>query len=310
MKEQFFNLDNNFCPDISQMKELYWKLFSVGKQLRASLTSTISKHLDIPVVQQKKLAGVVEYIHHSSILHDDVIDFSPRRRGVLSTWMQFSMKKSILAGDYLMAQAAKDVANMENIELMKLTAQTIQKLVQGEWVQNSVQNQENGENIQHIHELKTASLFQWCLRAPFLLIHRYEKKHHQCLESIGLLMGVLFQRSDDLLDFDIRNYENKQTLNDLKGGYLNSFAVHLLKDKPSDFKSLLKNCRQLKEVKNIFTPAEFEKALADFDNHSSEYIQDCINKIKLIKQWLQPSEYTLIESLINWPENLYWRKSV
>ncbi len=310
MKEQFFNLDNNFCPDISQMKILYRKLFSVGKQLRASLTSTISKHLNIPVAQQKKLASAVEYIHHSSILHDDVIDFSPIRRGVLSTWMQFSMKKSILAGDYLMAQAAKDVADMENIELMKLTAQTIQKLVQGEWVQNSVQNQENGKNIQHIHELKTASLFQWCLRAPFLLINRYEKKQHQCLETIGLLMGILFQRSDDLLDFDIRNYENKQTLNDLKGGYLNSFAVYLLKDKPSDFKSLLKNCRQLTEVKNIFTQSEFEKALTDFDDHSKEYIQDCINKIKLLKQWLQPSEYTLIETLMKWPEDLYWRKSV
>ena len=310
MKEQLFNLDKNFCPDISQMKILYRKLFSIGKQLRASLTLTISKHLNISVAQQKKLATVVEYIHHSSILHDDVIDFSPVRRGVLSTWMQFSMKKSILAGDYLMAQAANDVANMGNIELMKLTAQTIQKLVQGEWIQNALQNKENGKNIQNIHELKTASLFQWCLQAPFLLTNRYEQDLHQCLKTIGLLIGTLFQRSDDLLDFDIRNYENKQTLKDLKGGYSNSFAVCLLKEKPSDFKSLLKGCRELKEVKNIITQSEFEKALTDFDNHSKELIQDCVHKIKLLKEWLQPSEQTLIEALIKWPENLYWRKSV
>ena len=310
MNEQLFNLDKNFRPDISQMKVLYHKLFSVGKQLRATLTSTVSKHLNIPTAQQKKLATVVEYIHHSSILHDDVIDFSPIRRGILSTWMQFSMKKSILAGDYLMAQAAKDTADMNNIELMKLTAQTIQKLVQGEWIQNALQNKENGKNIQNIHELKTASLFQWCLQAPFLLVNRYEQDLHQCLKTIGLLIGTLFQRSDDLLDFDIRNYENKQTLKDLKAGYLNSFAVCLLKEKPSELKSLLKNCKQIKEVKNTITSSEFEKALIDFDNHSKELIQDCVHNIKLLKQWLQLSEQTLIEALMKWPENLYWRKGV
>ena len=310
MKEQFFSLDKNFCPDISQMKILYRKLFSIGKQLRGTLTTIVSEHLNIPFAQQKKLAAVVEYIHHSSILHDDVIDFSPVRRGVLSTWKQFSMKKSILAGDYLMAQAAQDVANMNNIQLMKFTAQTIQKLVEGEWMQNAFQDQENEKSIQNIHELKTASLFQWCLKAPFLFIDRYEEDLHQCLENIGLLMGLLFQRSDDLLDFDIRNYEKKQTLKDLNAGYLNSFAVFLLKDKPSEMKTVLKSCRQIQEVKNIIDESKFEKALTEFDAQNKKYIQDCVNKIKSLKQWLQPSEYTLIEHLEKWPDNLYWRKSV
>ena len=76
------------------------------------------------------MGRIVEYIfHQSSILHDDVIDASPIRRGSLSSWMQYSMKRAVLAGDYLLATAAYDTAKMENIALMKITAEVLKKLV-------------------------------------------------------------------------------------------------------------------------------------------------------------------------------------
>ena len=310
MKETFFTLNKNFCPNIPQMRTLYRNIFSNGKQLRAALVFTTAKRLHIPPQQRKKLAQIIEYIHHSSILHDDVIDRSPIRRGGLSAWMQLSMKKSILAGDYLMAQAANDTADMKNLPLMKLTARTIQKLIQGEWLQNSLQYPKKEKDIQNIHELKTASLFQWCLKAPFLLLNRCEKKLQEYLTSIGFLMGILFQRSDDLLDFNIRNYENKQTFRDLKSGFFNSFAVHLLKNKSPELENLLKNCSQIEEVKNIIGKNEFTKILLDFDKQNEHCIQTCHNKINSLKEWLLPEEYPLINELEKWPKKLYWRKSV
>ena len=305
MKEKHFVLDKNFCPDISQMKELYYHLFSLGKQIRANLTMLTAKYLNISKKQSRELAGIIEYIHHSSILHDDVIDSSPTRRGGLSSWVQFSMKKSILAGDYLMAEAAKKTAEMNNIYLMKLTAQTIQKLVKGEWMQNTFKSKETENNIQNIHELKTASLFQWCLRAPFLTAGRYQEGLHSLLDHIGLYLGILFQRADDLLDFDIRNQENKQTFKDLEEGFLNSFSVWLLKNKNK--KTELKNCRSLKEVKSLFGHSEFEKCLLSFDKNNSSLIRKCRQKTADLSSWLKPEEKSFITALAPWPKNLYWR---
>jgi len=81
--------------------------------------------------------------------------------------------------------------------------------------------------LDRVLNLKTASLFKWCLRSPFIALERYDEDLHRTLEEMGTILGQLFQRSDDLLDFDIRNYEGKAILGDLKSGYLNSFGAYV-----------------------------------------------------------------------------------
>ncbi len=310
IKEKNFDLVEEFSPDIPQIKYLCQNLFSTGKALRATITCQVADCLNISKEKKEKLAKIVEYIHQSSILHDDVIDASPIRRGSLSGWMQYSIKKAVLAGDYLLAQAAGDAAEMENIALMKLTSNVLKKLVEGEWMQSALKNQESMLELKKVHELKTASLFQWSLRAPFLVAHRYEEGLHKCLDQIGAMMGSLFQRADDLLDFDIRNRENKTVFKDMEEGYFNSFAVYLSENKGSDFRSVLKSCRTLKEVKEVTGEKEFEKILASFDEMNRQIITDCQAEIDNLKTKLLESEYTLVNELKNWSGQFYWRKNV
>ena len=311
IEEENFNFTKDFPLNIPQMDHLYQSLFSRGKTLRATMTCQVASCLEIPREKRDKLGRIVEYIHQSSILHDDVIDASPIRRGALSSWMQYSVRKAVLAGDYLLAQAAEDTSEMKNLALMKLTAKVLKKLVEGEWMQSSLKNRENMLELEKVHELKTASLFQWSLRAPFLVIDRYEEELHSCLDRTGAMMGILFQRADDLLDFDIRNKENKPVFKDMEEGYFNSFAVYLSEGKDGNFRSVLRTCRSLKEVKDLIGEKEFEKVLCSFDEMNIKMIKNCQHEVEnMLKVQLLKTEQFLVDELKKWPSRFYWRQSV
>ena len=310
MKEKGFYLKRDLSTDVPQMNHLYQNLFSRGKALRAAMTCQVASRLNLSMEKSDKLGKIIEYIHQSSILHDDVIDASPVRRGALSSWMQYSMKRAVLAGDYLLAQAAGETAEMENIPLMKITAEVLKKLVKGEWKQDGLKNKESMSELQTVHELKTSSLFQWSLRAPFLVAHRYDEKLHECLNRLGLMMGILFQRADDLLDFDIRNKENKDVFKDMTEGYFNSFAVYLSEGKDSHFKSVLKSCRCLREVKDLTGEKGFEEALSSFDEMNEQIVKDCHQETDKLAPFLLKEEQSLIKELKTWPQRFYWRPGV
>ena len=119
-----------------------------------------------------------------------------------------------------------------NIQLVQFTSETISDLLEGEWLQDSVVGDFfiTLEQLDRIHHLKTASLFKWCLRAPLMAQNNFDPELHKTLSEMGTILGQLFQRSDDLLDFNIRNNEGKALLGDLKSSYLNSFGSFLVKD--------------------------------------------------------------------------------
>jgi len=306
IEEKKIDLKENF--DIPQMNNLYQSLFLRGKALRSVLTKEVANHLNISKEKSDKLSNIVEYIHQSSILHDDVIDASPVRRGSLSIWMQYSMKKSILAGDYLLAKASSDTADMDNVPLVKFTAETLKKLIKGEWLQDSLKNQETIDGLKKVHELKTASLFQWSVQAPFLVANFYKKDLHKCLSRIGLFMGFLFQRADDLLDFDIRNKEKKIVFKDMEEGYLNSFSVYLCENTKKEIKTFLKKCRSLKEVKTLLGEDNFKKWADGFDKENQMIINHCQEEIDNLRVF--EINQSFITMLKKWPSKLYWRKSV
>lgn len=84
---------------------------------------------------QRRLASITEMIHVASLLHDDVIDNSPLRRGSPSAPQQFSNKLSILAGDFLLGRASVALARLGSREVVELLATVIANLVEGEVMQ-------------------------------------------------------------------------------------------------------------------------------------------------------------------------------
>ncbi len=301
----------DFPSYLPKLNALYDDLFHGGKGFRAKLIHFFALSLSLPTKTEQLLAQTVEFIHNASLLHDDLIDRSSLRRGKTTAWLKYTPEYAVLAGDYLLARVMVNLSSFGNIELVHYTAEVISDLLEGEWIQDSLVKDFNVQiqQLDQVHNLKTASLFKWCLRAPFIALGRNQKDLHQTLEEMGTLLGVLFQRSDDLLDYDIRNYEGKALLGDLKSGYLNSFGYFLTKDLSDDEKRKFIVSQSLGELKSVIGESVFEAKLSEFDGQNKTLIERYHHLLSFFSSMLEEREQNIITQLAKLPELLYWRKT-
>lgn len=301
----------DFPAYLPKLSGLYDDLFSGGKGFRSQLVKWTSQSLSVPLETQKLLAQTIEFIHNASLLHDDLVDRSHLRRGKPAAWTKYTPEYAVLAGDYLLARVMVNLSKFGNIELVQYTAEMISDLLEGEWLQDSVVGDFyiQLEQLDRIHELKTASLFKWCLKAPLIANLHPNKALISILEELGSILGQLFQRGDDLLDYDVRNAENKAILGDLKAKYLNSFGSFVCQGKSRPDIQKIVQSQSLGEFKsNIGGEAEFDKQLAAFDTINSKKIQLYHHLLERLSEQIQPTEIQLIEFLRPLPDLLYWRR--
>lgn len=303
----------DFPAYLPKLNALYDDLFSGGKGFRSQLVGLVSDPIAVEKSVQNLLGQTIEFIHNASLLHDDLVDRSHLRRGKKTAWLKYTPEYAVLAGDYLLARVMVNLSEFGNIKLVQYTSEMISDLLEGEWLQDSVVGDffVTIDQLDRIHNLKTASLFKWCLRAPFIAAERYDKHLHEILNEMGTILGQLFQRSDDLLDYNVRNHEGKALLGDLKSGYLNSFGAFItshLEKKQID--QLIKS-ENLEQVYLIFPEgkAQFEKYVTAFDQINTDLINLYNHHLgSLEKELRTDSEKTLIKNLKPLTEILYWRR--
>jgi octaprenyl-diphosphate synthase len=302
----------DFPAYLPKLNLLYDDLFSGGKGFRGKLIRIMSEHLGLSAKAEGLLAQTIEFIHNASLLHDDLIDRSHLRRGKTAAWLKFNPEYAVLAGDYLLARVMVNLSSYGDIKLVQYTAEMISELLEGEWLQDSVVGDHFVQlaQLDRIHNLKTASLFKWCLRAPFYAQQRQTQQIHLELEEMGTLLGQLFQRSDDLLDFDVRNFEGKALLGDLKSGYVNSFGAFLFKGlSAADISQAMKSVSLLEFKSRIGGEAIFQKKCDDFDQINAKLIERYFHHLDNLKSYLSSDEQKLISKLNPLPDLLYWRKT-
>lgn len=302
----------DFPSYLPKLNMLYDDLFSGGKGFRAKLIRIFASNLKLEHKQELLLAQTIEFIHNASLLHDDLVDRSHLRRGKTTAWMKFTPEYAVLAGDYLLARVMVNLSGYGNIKLVQYTAEVISDLLEGEWLQDSLVGDFEVELLQldRVHNLKTASLFKWCLRAPFILQERYEPLLHTTLEEMGTILGQLFQRSDDLLDFDVRNYEKKAVLGDMKSGYFNSFAAFATEKVPASTKAELKKIQNIEQFYEALGGKDkFDAKVAEFDEINKKLIDLYQHHLTTLGEFLDESEKPLLKKLQPLTEILYWRKN-
>ena len=155
--------------------------------------------------------------------------------------------------------------------------------------------------------MKTATLFRWCLWAPFVALETDDSKIENLTKEMGTILGTLFQRSDDLLDFDVRNKEGKLVLGDLKSGYLNSFATYSTSEWSTEARLQLKTVESLQEFKGLLGEKEFVEKVQRFDSLNSNLIDLYDHHLGELKALLPDSQSELIENLKPLADLLYWR---
>lgn len=300
----------DFPAYLPKLNLLFDDLFADGKGFRSALVQRLSGPLALNERLVLLLSQTIEFIHNASLLHDDLIDRSYLRRNKPAAWTKYTPEYAVLAGDYLLARVMVNLSSHGNVKLIQYTAEIISDLLEGEWIQDSLVRDFDItlEQLDRVHNLKTGSLFKWCLRAPFIAAENKDADVHALLEECGTLLGLLFQRSDDLLDFDVRNYENKAVLGDLKSGYLNSFGVFLTRELPNETRQRVFKAQSLGEVKSVVTEKYFDGKLAEFDRINVGLIELYDHQVKRLGALLPESAKGVVDELLPLSKPLYWRK--
>ncbi len=148
------------------------------------------------------LASALELIHTATLLHDDVIDESPTRRGLPAAHVTWGNKASILIGDYFFSKAFSCMVQANSLEVMHILSKASQRISRGELLELKELNSLplSLETYLEIIAEKTAALFQAACEIGALLGNASEKEKKQ-FSLYGSLFGLLFQIKDDLLDY-------------------------------------------------------------------------------------------------------------
>lgn len=310
----------DFPTYLPKLNALYDDLFTGGKGFRSKLVGLVSDPLGINLKTQTLLAQTIEFIHNASLLHDDLIDRSHLRRGKKTAWLKYTPEYAVLAGDYLLARVMVNLSSHGNIKLVQYTSEVISDLLEGEWLQDSVVGDffVTLDQLDRIHHLKTASLFKWCLRAPFIAKENDDQDLHFTLSEMGTLLGQLFQRSDDLLDYDVRNDEGKAVLGDLKSGYLNSFAAFVTQGMSRSQLDRFIKSENMEDIylslgadenPNLTQGREFfQNKLNEFDRQNTKLIDLYQHHLQRLETHLGTHEKDLVKNLQPLTEVLYWRR--
>ena len=145
-----------------------------GKRLRPAIVLLVAR-ATTPGAEitprHRRLAEITEMIHTASLVHDDVVDTAETRRGVPTVHSLFDNRIAVLAGDFLFAQSSWYLANLDNLEVVKLLSQVIMDLAEGE-IQQGLNQFETDFSIEAYLEksyYKTASLLANSAKAAGVL---------------------------------------------------------------------------------------------------------------------------------------------
>ncbi len=219
-----------------------------GKRLRPAVVLLASR-ATMPdqnlTAYHRSLAEITEMIHTASLVHDDVLDESEVRRGIATVHSSFGNRVAVLAGDFLFAQSSWYLANLNNLEVVKLLSRVIMDLAEGEILQGL--NRFDIISIDAYLEktyYKTASLIANSAKSAALLSGAPEPVA-QDLYNYGRNLGLAFQIIDDIFDFTASaEVLGKPVGSDLKSGNLTAPVLFALEDYPQLEKFILREFAQ------------------------------------------------------------------
>jgi len=283
-------------------------MLSGGKRLRPLFTSCSYKLCNNKNKKDQsyiKLAAAVEFIHAATLMHDDVVDESKKRRGKLTTNETWGNKTSVLVGDFLFSRAFQLMATYGSSEILKLLSDTSVTIAEGEVLEltNDKDPTINEDIYFEVIKGKTASLFSAACQVGAIVANTSQEKIEN-LKTFGLNFGMSFQLIDDAIDYSSSYYHlGKNIGDDFKQGkitlpvilaYLRSNnkekefwkrTIQDLNQKENDFKKSLNiiykyNCLEdtvkrahhfaniAKDSLGIFEDTNFKKILFDLTNSS------------------------------------------
>ncbi len=180
---------------------------SGGKRMRPLVHLLIAKALGYQGTDHIQLAAVIEFIHTATLLHDDVVDESARRRGQQTAHQIWGNAPSVLVGDFLYSRSFQMMVELDNPEVMKILANTTNTIAAGEVLQLMQMGNADlsVDDYFRIISDKTACLFAASAELGAVVAQSENPSMDPALRptmrQFGLALGQCFQITDDVLDY-------------------------------------------------------------------------------------------------------------
>ena len=215
------NLIKDEIIEERSIKELYRYIFqSDGKRLRAKLSLLSSSKNKRIYKKRIELAAVIELLHTATLVHDDVVDNSSKRRGITSVNKVWSNAHGVLIGDYIYSKAFMLMVKIGKQDILSELANATNDISKGELIQLDALNNTRIKlnDLENISYFKTGRLFEAAAKSGALLANsdnHFKKNISECAKNLG----ILFQIKDDLLDYSTHSKKlGKPIFQDLREG--------------------------------------------------------------------------------------------
>jgi len=175
-----------------------------GKRMRPALTIMAGNLFEIPKEESIHAALAIEFFHNFSLIHDDIMDLAPVRRGKTTVHEKWNQNIAILSGDVLFVEAYEQLAHYTNEclpILLKRFNETAREVCEGQQLDMDFENRKTVSAEEYIEmiRLKTSVLLGCALEFGAILGRQSEEMRKQ-LYAFGVSLGIAFQIQDDILD--------------------------------------------------------------------------------------------------------------
>lgn len=222
-----------------------------GKRLRPLLVLLSAKSCGYSSLSNKcdqhaSLAAIIEFIHTATLLHDDVVDTSDLRRGRSTANAKYGNAPSVLVGDFLYSRAFQMLVAIDDMNIMKIIADTTNIISEGEVQQliNAGNPDTTEEAYNEVIRKKTAQLFDAAAETGAVLAGATPEQQ-SAMARYGHHLGMAFQLVDDALDYN-GNTENlgKNVGDDLAEGKPTLPLIHAMKHGTAEQANLIRSAIQ------------------------------------------------------------------
>ena len=274
------------------IQEIYEYIFSAeGKKTRALLCLLSSKSSEIKPNNRINLASIIELLHTATLVHDDVVDESERRRGTRSVNQVWTNSYSVLMGDFIYSKAFILMVKLGIPSILDELAKATNDIARGEIIQ--LELFEKGQLIElkdllKVSYLKTGRLFEASAKTGAMLACRSDDE----IKTFGLLgkaLGIAFQIQDDILDYETLKLDiGKPALKDFKEGKITFplyFAIQQANTKDKNF--IMSQLGQSKISKNnqykIYKLIQNKKTQYEINTLLDRYTNETLKHLDKLK---------------------------
>ncbi|WP_418512820.1 polyprenyl synthetase family protein [Corallibacter sp.] len=275
-----------------------------GKQMRPMFVFLVAKMVSNGEVSERTYRGasVIELIHTATLVHDDVVDDSNRRRGFFSINALWKNKIAVLVGDYLLSKGLLLSIDNNDFDLLKIISIAVREMSEGELLQiEKARKLDITETVYYeIIRQKTATLIAACCSLGAASV-KPDSPDIESMRKFGELIGMAFQIKDDLFDYGEEKI-GKPTGIDIKEQKMTLPLIYVLnnaskKDKKWLINSIKNHNRDKKRVAQVVAFVKqhggLEYAISKMKTFQSEALQ-------LLQKYPESEYRSALELMVNY----------